>query len=140
MKALLPPEVKGDDPAQAQLQQAAGQIQAMQQAMAQMDEALNQKRQKDDAELQAELAKMQADIEYKKAETAKTMAEIAQMQAQGLGITPEMVQEIVSTVATLEAGLNDTAEAVDMILSHEEAKRVTLPPEQMAMEQEETQE
>jgi hypothetical protein len=140
MKALLPPEVRGDDPAQAQLQQAAGQIQAMQQAMAQMDAALQQKRQKDDAELQAELAKMQAEIEYKKAETAKTMAEIAQMQAQGLGITPEMVQEIVRTVSTLEAGLNDIAQAVDMILSHEESKRVASPPAQMVMNQEETQE
>lgn len=134
MKALLPPEVKGDNPMQAQLAQAMSQIQAMNQAMGQMDEALKQKRAKDDAETQAELAKTQADVEYKKAETAKIMAEIAQMQAQGLGITPEMVQEIVRTVTTLEAGLNDTAQAVDMILSHKEMEQATLPPEQTAMQ------
>lgn len=141
MKALLPPEVKGDDPAQAQLQAAGQQIQGMQQAMQQMDAALQemdaalkQKRSKDDAEIQAELAKTQADIEKTKAETAKTMAEIAQMQAQGLGITPEMVQEIIRTVTTLEAGLNDTAQAVDMILSHKEMEQATLPPDTMAMQ------
>lgn len=141
MKALLPPEVKGDDPAQAQLQAAAQQIQGMQQAMGQMDsalkqmdDALKQKRAKDDAELQAELAKTQADIEKTKAETAKTMAEIAQMQAQGLGITPEMVQEIVRTVSTLEAGLNDTAQAVDLILSQKEMEQATLPPDTTAMQ------
>jgi len=98
-----------------------------------MDAALKQKRTKDDAEIQAELAKTQADIEKTKAETAKTMAEIAQMQAQGLGITPEMVQEIIRTVSTLEAGLNDTASAVDMILSHKEMEQATLPPDATAM-------
>ncbi len=141
MKALLPPEVKGDDPAQAQLAQAAQQIQGMEQAMAQMDAALQQmdaalkqKRQKDDAEIQAELAKTQADIEKTKAETAKTMAEIAQMQAQGLGVTPEMVQEIIRTVSTLEAGLNDTAQAVDIILSQREMEQATLPPDTTAMQ------
>jgi len=133
MKALLPPELKANNPEQAALAQAAAQIQSMQQVMGQMDAALKQKRTKDDAEIQAELAKTQADIEKTKAETAKTMAEIAQMQAQGLGITPEMVQEIIRTVSTLEAGLNDTASAVDMILSHKEMEQATLPPDATAM-------
>ncbi len=139
MKTLLPPELKGDDPQQAQLAQAGQQIQAMQMQMEQMAGLLEQKRAKDNAETQAEIAKMQAEIEYKKAETAKTMAEIAQMQAQGLGITPEALQQVIMTIATLESGLKDTADAVDMILSHEEAKRATLPPEPMATQQEETQ-
>lgn len=128
MKALLPPELKEDDPGAAQLQMAAQQIQALQTQLQAMDSALKEKKGKEEAEIQAELAKTQADIEKTKAETAKILAELQAVQAQAAGMTPEIIQEIIRTVAELEQSSRDTAQAVDAILTHEESKQATLPP------------
>lgn len=125
------PQMADDESAeQQQLAQAGQMIQAMQAQMAQMDEALKQKREKDSAEVQAEIAKTQADIKKTETETAKIAAEIAQLQMQGAGLTPEVMNEIVRTIAALEEGLNDTSTAVDAILSHEESKQAPVLPAQ----------
>jgi len=145
MHKLNPALSDEQDPRTMQLQQAEQAIQGMQQQMQAMDQALQQKREKDQAEVASEvgkneaaIAKTRADIEKTQAETIKIKAEIAAQMAQGAGITPEEVKVIVQTIAELQAQTNDTAEAVNLILSHEESKQATLPPEQMAMSNEET--
>lgn len=135
-----------EDPQAAQLQQAGQMIEGMQSQMAQMDAALQAKREKDGAEVQAELAKTQAEIEKIKAETTKIQAEVAAAMAQTAGITPEAMNEIVNTIAQLEAQSRDTADAVELILTAAEGAQapqpieppqavnpVTLPPEATAM-------
>lgn len=122
-----------DDPQGAQLQQAGQLIQGMQQQLAQMDAALKQKREKDTAEVAAEIQKQQAETDKIKAETAKVQAEVAAMMGQMGPVTPEQLQEIVRTIAMLEATTRDTAQAVDAILSFAESNQATGQPEPMTM-------
>ncbi len=132
------------DPRAQQLMQAEQAMQQMQQQLAQMDQALNAKREKDQAEIGSEVAKneaaiqkTQADIKKTEAETVKIMAEIQAAQVAGAGLTPEAVQVILQTIAMVEQQSRDTADAVDMILSHEEEKQATSQPEPNEMSQEE---
>ena len=135
------PQMADDQAPEAQaLMQAQQAMQAMQAQLAQMDQALQQKREKDQAEIGSEIAKneaaiqkTQADIKKTEAETVKIMAEIQAAQVAGAGLTPEAVQEILRTIALVEEQSRDTAEAVDLILSNEEQKQASLPPEQSAM-------
>lgn len=124
------------DPQAAQLQQAGQMIEGMQQQLAQMDAALKAKREKDQAEVQAELDKTQAEIQKIEAETVKIQAEVAAAMAQTGGITPEAMQEIVRTLASLEEQSRDTADAVEIILSAAEGSQV--PQEAMPMEEQVT--
>ena len=135
------------DPQAAQLQQAGQMIEGLQMQLAQMDQALNAKREKEQAEVNAELQKTQAEVEKIKAETTKIQAEVAAAMATTAGITPEAMQEIVQTIAQLEAQSNDTADAVEMILSAaegpqvpemaqpipEQGEQVSMPPEATAL-------
>lgn len=116
------------DPQSAQLQQAAQQMQAMQMQLAQMDAALKQKREKDQAEVNAELQKTSAEIDKIKAETIKIQAEVAAAMSQTGGVTPEAMNEIVRTIAALEAQSKDTADALEIILSAAEQPISTMNP------------
>ncbi len=118
------------NPQEAQLQQAGQMIQGMQQQLAEMDAALKQKREKDSAETQAEIAKMQAETEKLRAEATKIQTEVAATMSQMGGVTPQQLEEIVRTIAALEATTQDTAEAVSQILSYAE-NQATGQPEQM---------
>lgn len=143
LKKLNPAMNDDEDPQAAQLQQAGQMIEAMQMQLAQMDQALNAKREKDQAEVNAELQKTQAEIAKIEAETVKIQAEVAAAMAQTGGITPEAMQEIVATIAALEEQSNDTADAVDILLQAaegaqpqpipEQGDQVSLPPEATAM-------
>lgn len=143
LKKLNPAMNDDQDPQAAQLQQAGQMIEAMQMQLAQMDQALNAKREKDQAEVNAELQKTQAEIAKIEAETVKIQAEVAAAMAQTGGITPEAMQEIVATIAALEEQSNDTADAVDILLQAaegaqpqpipEQGDQVSLPPEATAM-------
>lgn len=150
LRKMNPAMNDDEDPQAAQLQQAGQMIQGMQQQLAQMDEALKAKREKEGAEVEAELAKTKAEIEKIQAETVKIQAEVAAAMAQTGGVTPEAMNEIVNTIAQLEAQSQDTADAVEIILSAVEGQQapapqeimpeamppvdqVTLPPEAMAM-------
>lgn len=119
------------NPERAQLAQAGQMIQAMQEQLAQMDAALKQKREKDSAEVAAEVQKMQAETEKLQAETVKIQTEVSAAMAQMGGVTPAHLEEIVRTIAALEATTADTAEAVSHILSYAEMNQGTGQPEQM---------
>lgn len=144
LRKMNPAMNDDNDPQAMQLQQAGQLIQGMQQQLAQMDEALRAKREKDQAEVNAELQKTQAEIQKIEAETVKIQAEVAAAMAQTGGITPEAMQEIVRTLAALEEQSRDTADAVEIILSAAEGsqvppqgeapvEQVSLPPEATAM-------
>lgn len=124
------------DPQAIHLQQAGQMIEGMQQQLAQMDAALKAKREKDQAEVNAELQKTQAEIQKIEAETVKIQAEVAAAMSQTGGITPEAMQEIVRTLAQLEEQSRDTADAVEIILSAAEGTQV--PPEAMPMDEQVT--
>lgn len=120
------------------LQQAGQIIQTMQQQMAQMDAELKQKREKDTAESQAEIKNMMADAENKLADAQKKLAEAEKIRAETLTmmgqmgqIMPEQIQEIIRTIAMLEATTRDTAQAVDAILSFAESNQGTGQPAPM---------
>lgn len=119
-----------ENPQEAQLKQAGQMIEGMQQQLAQMDAALNQKREKDTAETAAEIQKMQAETEKLRAEATKIQTEVAATMGQMGGVTPQQLEEIVRTIAALEATTQDTAEAVSHILSYAE-NQGTGQPEQM---------
>lgn len=143
LRKMNPAMQDDEDPQAAQLQQAGQMIQGMQQQMAQMDAALNAKREKDGAEVAAEIEKTRAEIAKIEAETTKIQAEVAAAMSQTAGIAPEAMREIVNTIAQLEAQSQDTADAVEIILSAaegpqpqeipEQGDQVTLPPEATAM-------
>lgn len=108
------------NPEQAQLAQAGQAMEAMQAQLAQMDAALKQKREKDTAETEAEIQKMQAETEKLRAEATKIQTEVAATMGQMGSVTPQQLEEIVRTIAALEATTQDTAEAVSHILSYAE--------------------
>lgn len=145
MKRVNPLLNDEKDPAAQKLEQAGQALQAMQQQMAQMEAALQAKREKDTAETQAEIAKtsveiekIRADIQKTEVETAKMVAEVQAARVQSVGITPDQIAEVIQTVARLEAEIQDTADAVDILISDEEQKRATLPPEPQEQMQTET--
>ena len=145
MRRMNPAMQDDSDPQAAQLQHATQMIQAMQMQLAEMDAALKQKREKDAAEVGAEVQKTQAEIDKIKAETVKIQTEVAAAMAQAGGVTPEAMQEIVRTIAALEDQSRDTADALEIILSAAEGQPqqeipveqtgnpVSLPPEATAM-------
>jgi hypothetical protein len=143
MRRLNPIMQDDSDPQQAQLAQAQQQLQAMQIQLAQMDEALKQKRNKEQAEAEVEIQKTMAEVEKIKAETVKIQTEVAAAATQMNGVTPEVLDEIVRTIANLEHQTKDTADAIEIILGAAETAQqpipeqsgnpVSLPPEAMAM-------
>ena len=145
LRKMNPAMNDDQDPQAAQLQQAGQALQQMQEQLAQMDQALKAKREKDQAEVQAELQKTQAEIHKIEAETTKIQAEVAAAMAQTGSVTPEIMNEIVATIARLEAESKDTADAVEIILGAaeganpqpiqppQEVDQVTMPPEATAL-------
>jgi hypothetical protein len=130
LKKMNPAMQDGQDPQAAALQQAQQLIQGMQQQLSQMDAQLKDKAQAEDNKMQLEREKLALEAEKLKIEAAKVQAEIAQMQQAGnASVPPEAVAEIVRTIAGLEASLQDTAQAVDLILSHHEQGMATGQPE-----------
>ena len=139
MRRVNPIMQDDKNPLAEQLQQATAALQAAQAQTAQMEQALKAKREKDGAEVNAEIEKSNAEVKKIEAETAKIMADIAALNAQPGGLKMEHMAEVIRTIAQMEIELKDTADAVDAILSHTESQRATLPPNQEQMPQQENQ-
>ena len=135
VKTAMPPEMLGDDPQAAKLQQAAMTLAQMQEQLANYEAALESKEKNEKfeqaakaEELQLERDKFEVDAEKIKAEIAKTYAEI---QMQGMEAASQNIDQIVGDVADLK-------ETMSLILDNEEERLASPAPVNSGQPQEES--
>lgn len=116
LKAQMAPEMLGDDPQAAKLQQAAQAVQQLEEQLANMDAALQDKK-KNEAfanavtaeQAQLDRDKFMVDAEKAKAEIAKIYAEINKTDAETKGQSIDNIDSIIGDVGDLK-------EAVEMLI------------------------
>lgn len=129
MRRMYPVMQDDEDPAQAALQQAQTMVNQMQGQLEQMKTALDSKSSKENAEIQIKVDELKLKSRELDIKAAETMAKIEQMRAETVGVNQQVFAEVIQTIAGLEASMNDTAQAVQMILENEERKATVAPIE-----------
>lgn len=137
MKAMMPPEMQGDDPNAAKLAQADNVIKTLTQQIEQMDKALNDKSATEQLDREVKLGELEIkrdEVKIKKVQAITGAAathgqRIDSMQAEEAeegqggepanqwppGVTPE---KIVEAIVALENQVEDVAAATEQIIDH----------------------
>ena len=129
LRRMYPVMQDEEDPVHATLQQAQKMVNDMQGQLEKMQLALDSKVEKENAEMQLKFEELKIKNKEADIKAAETAAKIEQMRAETEGMSKDVFSDLVRTIANLEISIKDTAEAVDMILSNEEAKATVEPKE-----------
>ena len=115
IRAQMPPELLGDDPQAAKMQQAAKTIQEMQEQMANMEAALLDKQSKEDQDREFKVVELELDTKKTESDIAKTNADIAKIMSEIQGGGGD-IQQITQHLMEVVANVNDLNQTVEIIL------------------------
>lgn len=116
IKAMMPPEVLGEDPQAAKLQAAAQQVAQLQEQLMNMDAALQDKKKNEAFEQQAKLAEIQNDRAKLQIDAQKAQAEIQKIYAEIKKTQVETVNDTTKIIEDLASRMDDMQQAFEILI------------------------
>lgn len=116
LKSQMPPEMLGDDPQAAQLQQAQQAMQQMEEQLKNMDAALQDKKTNDDVEAQSKMAEIDLKRQALAIDAEKTKADIDKIYADINKTNTEAAGQSLSNIDAVVSDIDDLKQAVEMLI------------------------
>lgn len=120
IKTRMPPEMLGDDPQAARLQQMTQALDEMQKKVEMYDAALKDKEKNTQFEQSIELRKIQLDQQKLALEAQKTMAEIKKIEAETKGENVEAMSALGNAIQAINERVHDMGATLEVILDAKE--------------------
>ena len=142
MRAQMSPEMLGDDPQAAKLQQAAQALKQMEERILNYEAALDEKKGNEQFEQSYKMGELELQREELKIKADKTRADIAKIQAEIAGTNTDTTQAALQTLGGVVNSMNeqvqDLAQAMEIQLAFEEQGQAPSEPviEEELIEQE----
>lgn len=127
IKASMPPELLGDDPQAAKLQQAASAIKQLEDQLLTLSAALDEKKKDQNFENSLKVKELELESEKVRISAAETAAKIEKMRAETQNINEQALLPVTQAILEIAGQVQDVGQALDIILSADEGEATSAP-------------